>query len=217
MAVGDVYEVIDVQSLYEQQVLNVYFYQQQAAFIPLAGSVAQALAEEFEATVVSQIINVQSEDLAHVEVQVRNLFDPTDTGIAVSGQIGLQSSVGGTLPGFNAFGLQLNTDNAAVRPGAKRIAGLPESETGDGIPSVAMVAALDDLADVLAAPITGGLIVMDDIMFPVVVQRVRSGTAGNYTYRLPENSGELVLGVVLEILVKLLITSQISRKVGVGI
>lgn len=217
MAVGDVYEVIDVQDLFGQEVQNVYFYLQEAAFIPLAGSIAQALAEEFVEEFIPLIALTQAVNIMHVEVRVRNLFDPTDAGIAVTGVIGEQADTGGILPSFNAWGLQFNTDNASVRPGAKRIAGIAEINQNNGVPTPGMIDALNDLGDALAAPITGGLIIEDDIMFPVVVKRVRSGTSGNYEYRLPETSGELVFGRIIETLVKLLVTSQITRKIGVGI
>jgi len=217
MAVGDIYEIIDVQELQGQEIQNVYFYRQIAAFVPLSGSMAQAIADEFAATVVPQVCDVQSVDLLHVEVRVRNLFDATDAATAVSGNAGAQTDGGDFLPSFAAWGFQETTDNASVRDGAKRIAGVPEFLQEDGVPVSSAVTALNTLADNLALPITGGLIIDDDILYPVVVKRVRSGAPGSYTYRLPENSGEAVWGVVLELLVKLFVTSQISRKFGVGI
>lgn len=217
LAVGDVYEVTDVQTLYEQEVLNVYFYQQQAAFVPLSGTTAQALADEWVETILPVIAAVQNTDLTHVEVRVRNLFDDTDQGVAVAGVAGQYAGTNG-LSTFAAAGLTLNTDNAAVRPGSKRIAGLVEEQQSDGvIVESTAIGLLDDIAEALAAPITGGLIITDDIMFPIVVKRVRSGSPGAYEYRLPENSGELVFGLVIEALVKLIVTSQVSRKIGIGV
>lgn len=217
MAVNDIYEVTDVQTLNSQQVLNVYFYEQRAAFVPLAGSTAQALADEWVESVLPAILACQTTDLVHVEVRVRNLFDASDAGIAVAGATGVIIDAAGTLPPFNAFGFQLNTDNAGIRPGSKRLAGVAEFAQNDGVPDAAILVTLNTAADTMAEPITGGLIIEDDIMFPVVVQRVRTGVPGAYEYRLPETSGEATVGLIIETLVKMLITSQISRKVGVGI
>lgn len=217
MAVGDVYEVIDVQTLQDQEILNVYFYRQEGAFVPLSGTIAQALADEFVETVLPDLANPQTVELLHTEVRVRNLFDPIDQGTAVAGVNGGRADSPDFLPSFNAWGFTLNHDNASVRPGGKRIAGVAEATQDDGIPNGTGVSSLNVAAAAMAAPITGGLIITDDIMFPVVVQRVREGAPGSYTYRLPENSGELVFGQVIEALVKLFVTSQISRKVGVGV
>lgn len=216
MASGDIYEVTHVQVMQEQEVLNVYFYEQRAAFVPLDGNIAQSLANEWLETIVPEILACQSSDILSVEVRVRNLFDATDQGVAVDGSYGSGGTTMDSLPVFNAWGLQFNTDNAAVRPGAKRIGGIPESQQVDGVPIAGMVTSLNALGDVLAAPITGGLIITDDIMFPVVVKRVRTGSPGAYTYRLPETSGEAVVGTIIETLVKLYVTSQISRKIGFG-
>lgn len=217
MAVGDVYEIVDVQELQGQEIQNVYFYHQIAPFVPLSGSMAQAIGEEFVATVINQIRDVQSVDLLHVEVRVRNLFDAVDAATVVSGIVGAQVSGGDYLPSYCAWGFQETTDNATVRDGAKRIAGVPELLQEDGVPTEDAIDLLNILADQLAQPITGGLIIEDDILYPCVVKRVRSGVAGAYEYRLPENTGELVFGTVLELLVKLFVTSQVSRKFGVGL
>lgn len=217
MAVNDVYEVIDVQRLFEQEILNVYFYEQRAAFVPLAGSTAQALADEWVETVLPLILAVQATELTHIEVRVRNLFDDTDQGLAVAGVTGTQGAGGDVDSAFVAAGLQLNTDNAAVRPGAKRYAGITANSAPDGVMDSNYIAAMNAIGDALSAPITGGLIITEDIMFPVVVQRVRSGAPGNYTYRLPESSGEATVGLIIEALVKVILTSQISRKIGVGV
>lgn len=217
MAAGDIYEVVDVQALYEQQVLNVYFYEQRGAFVPLSGTVAQNLAEEWNESILPTILPFQHPALTHVETRVRNLFDATDAGVSVSGIPGTASSATDALPGFVATGFSLKTDNASIRPGAKRIAVQPESYVTDGVLTGGALTQAAAIADVLAAPITGGLIITDDIMFPVVVKRVRSGSPGTYEYRLPETSGEAVVGTIIEALFDAVVTSQISRKIGVGL
>lgn len=218
MAVNDVYEVVDVQSLHGQEILNVYFYQQRAAFVPSAGNIATALAEGFSEQVVPFVAACQSGDLLHIETRVRNLFNPVDAGSFITGVAGTGSSgAAQTMPSFTAWGFTLKHDNPSVRPGSKRVAGVDESNQDDGIPSLIIMPALDALAEALAAPIEGGIFLTDDIMFPVVVKRVRTGAPGAYEYVLPDNAGDLTVGKVLEALVKLFVTSQVSRKYGVGV
>lgn len=216
MAVGDIYEVTDVQTFLGQQTLNVYFYRQDAPFVPLSGNTATALAEEWEASVLPAIAACQTNALTHVEVRARNLFDPTDAGSALSGVAGSLSSPD-VLPAHDAYGLTLKHDNPSIRPGGKRISGVGEDRQTLGVPISAQVTLLNAAADAIAAPITGGLIITDDIMFPVVVKRINEGTTEAPEYRLPATSGEATVGLIIEALVNLLVTTQTSRKVGVGV
>lgn len=217
MPVGDVYEVVDVQRYLGQTVMNVYHYQQTAAFVPLAGTIAQALADAFATTIVPVIAGIQHPSLVHVEVNVKNVFDGTDAGTAVTGNSGSQTGLGDAMPAFTNYAMQFKTDNAGIRPGSKRIAGVAEGATAAGIVEGVRLADAQVVADALAAPIQGGLIITNDIMKPVIVKRVREGVYGSYTYRMPATSAELVVGKITEALVNVLITSQTSRKVGVGI
>lgn len=217
MAVGDVYEVTDVQEMQGQQCLNVYFYRQAAAFVPLEGTIAQALADEWNEAVLPAIVNTQANEVLHVETRVRNLFNPLDAGAAISGVNGAFESLSEAMTSFDAYGMTLMHDNPTIRPGGKRLAGVPESGQVNGVPTPTAIGFLETAADALAAPITGGLIIADNIMFPVVVKRIREGVDPDFTYRLPETVGELVYGTLLEVLVKLLVTSQVSRKFGIGV
>jgi hypothetical protein len=212
MAAGDVYEVVDKYTVIGKQAQNVYFYEQREAFVPSVPTTAQALAEEWIETVLPAVAWCQSPDAVHTEVVVRNLFDDVDAFTAVSGAVGTGGGIADTATSFTAYGLTLKTDNAAVRAGAKRIGGVDETFMTDGVASGLIIGRLDLLATALSQPITGGLIISDDIMFPVVVQRIRTGTPGEYVYRLPESTGETVLGTIIDVLVSLIVTSQVSRK-----
>lgn len=217
MATGDVYEVTHRGTMSNQAVNNVYFYQQRAAFVPSSGTIAQALADAWGEILIPEVLAIASSDYRSDSVDVRNLFDPTDQGQYVDGSLGSGGTTMDSLPVHDAWGLQLKHDYAGMRPGGKRYAGVPESSQVDGIPTSGMITALNSFGEALAAPIQGGLIITDNIMFPVVVKRVRTGSPGAYTYRLPENSGELIVGTIIEVLVRLLVTTQNSRKIGVGI
>jgi hypothetical protein len=105
----------------------------------------------------------------------------------------------------------------AVRRGAKRVAGVPDVWEASGtIYDPDGVAAGTALAEAMGRPVQVGLLLPSDVFFPVLVKRVRSGISGAYEYRLPESSGETVKTRIINVLFKILTTSQVSRKIGVG-
>jgi len=215
MATGDVYEVIDVQTQEGQQVLNVYFYYQALPLVPLSGTIAQALAEDWADQFIPLLVDFQVDTLVHEEVRCRNLFDADDVGITITGDAG-SNETSEALPTFLAVGMKLNHDKPSVRPGGKRLPGLYEVIQDEGVIVAGAVEKLDDLAEALAEPLPAGILIPVDTMYPCVVKRVREGDPGEYEYRLPEAQGELVFGMIIEVLWDLLITSQVSRKIGVG-
>jgi hypothetical protein len=215
MATGDVYEVIDVQTQEGQQILNVYFYYQALPLVPLSGTIAQALAEDWADLFIPLLVDFQVDTLVHEEVRCRNLFDEDDVGITITGDAG-SNETSEALPTFLAVGMKFNHDKPSVRPGGKRLPGLYEVIQDEGVIVAGAVGKLDDLAEALAEPLPAGILIPVDTMYPCVVKRVREGDPGEYEYRLPEATGELIFGTVIEVLWDLLITSQVSRKIGVG-
>jgi hypothetical protein len=122
------------------------------------------------------------------------------------------------LPTFNAISIALNGDNPAVKSGRKRFAGIPEDFQDDGvIVSAGAIAGLANLENNLESAVTVGTVIQDPVFQPVVIQRVRTGTPGNYQYRLPSASGEAIFSKVVVAAFNAIITSQISRKIGKGI
>lgn len=218
MATNDVYELTLKQVDRGQAAYNVFFYHQALSFVTTFPTVAQVLAEGWADQILPAIQLIQPEEVLTESIVVRNLFNESD-------RYELLISEGGTIPGdrqqfstFNAVGFSLGGDNGAVKNGAKRFAGASEDNVNDGvITGGAFIASLDDLGDALEAAVTVGLIIMDPVFLPVIVKRVRSGSPGAYTYRLPGNPLEAVLSRVVVALWDVLITSQISRKIGVGV
>lgn len=206
--VGDIFEVVDTQEMLGQQCLNVYFYRAQGVSVTDNDSAAMAAA--FIEHVLPDIVQVQTPDVVHTSIRVRNLFDDTDAHeelISEPGVSGTNSE--GT---FNAFGFRLVGDNAAVRPGAKRIAGVNNDATTDGVVTdTGSLSALNDLATTLATEIAWGLLEAE-LGAPVIVGRILAGGE----YRLPANQGEAIYSLVTDALFNPRVTSQVSRKVGVG-
>jgi len=219
MANGDVYELVDHQEFLGQTCLNVYFYDE----IDDAGgstNKAQSLIEAFISDVLPSITPIQSELLTHTRITARNLFDDTEAWeelISVPGEAGTPENQDAQPP-FSAFAFKIVTDNASVRPGGKRYAGMLDSTQDDGIiVDASYPAALDTLADAVKSGIEVGLGALVDVFLPVVVKRVRSGVPGAYEYRLPENSGESVIGLVVDALWDIFVSHQNSRSYGIGV
>lgn len=207
MAFNDKYELVDVQNLAGQEVLNVYFYENNE----LSGTAtAQDLIDSFVGQVLPEIAATQTDNILHTEIRVRNLFDASDNAneaISVPGD----RAVGDYVSTFNAIGFRLVQDNGAVKNGAKRFAGYHESDSADGvITDPAMVALLTTLAAALTGTLDVGIIAT---WLPVIIKRILVSPG---EYRLPTNDGETVFGAITDAVFNPLVTSQVSRKIGVG-
>lgn len=218
MAVGDVYELICEQLYGTSTVLNVFFYEQISIVLPAEGfTIGGLLAEQWDEQVGSVIRTIQNQDVTHVEVRARNLFDATDAGVYPVSETGLVGTSNGMGP-FVAMAFSLKGANPAVKNGAKRFVGVDESGQTDGIMvQPEMIAGAEDVAEALAANVTAGDVIPTDTWAPTIVQRVRSGSPGAYEYRLPENVGETVLSRIASALFNIVLSSQVSRKYGRGI
>lgn len=220
MAVADVYELVDVQNLYGQEVLNVYFYEQTAAFTPttLNPTVANLLANQFNLQIMESIQRIQSGDLNHTAIRVRNLFDLSDTSEILISEPGLfAAAAGNTAPGFVAVGFKEVHGNGAIRPGGKRYGAVPNGIETDGvITDSSFLTNLADTAAALVQVITDGGATPIDTFIPVIVKRILTIVDGEREYSLPTTLGEKVVGQVVEAIFDILTTSQVSRKVGVG-
>lgn len=219
MAVGDLYEVTDEQRVLGQLVVNVYHYRQALDFLVGPPTVAEELASGWIAQKLPAILPCQAGDAVHTSVKVRNLFDSADQYTELISLAGLYAGGGNQeiLPAFNAVSFTMNGDNAAVRPGHKRLAGIPEPTQSDGvIVDPGFAANCQAAAAAMSSPVTVGLVIQDPVFVPVVIKRVREGTEGNYTYRLPANSAEAIVSQIAVAAFNALITSQISRKIGIG-
>lgn len=222
MAVGDIYEIRDVQSLLSQHVENVHFYRQALDFVTTNPTNSQSLAEAWIEQSLPTIAAIQTADVLHTNVLVRNLYDESDAydaSVSVSGNVSGGTATDQITSPFDAWAFQLDGDNPAVKNGQKRIAGVNEGWVLDGAvdPDSGAEFDLGAAAAQLSAAIQIGTIITDPVFVPVVVKRVRTGSPGAYEYRLPASSGEGVWSVVVVALFKLFITSQVSRKIGVGI
>jgi hypothetical protein len=151
MAIGDVYQLTDVQSLFGIEVLNVYYYKALTG-----GTTAGKLAASFNLILRPEIIKCQVDNITHVNTVVLNLDDVTDfddipANPAVAGQQVDQSS-----PSFVTWTFKLNRSDRTVRNGRKAIAGVGETFTGGNGPTAGQLTILDAVAPFFAQVLVDG-------------------------------------------------------------
>ena len=204
---SELYELTDTSVYMGQICKNVYFFQSS----PTLGSGFDAsdLVDAFLSDLLPTILFPQPNDLIHTNVTARSLFDESNRDDRAVSEPG-ERSAAEALPVYEAFGLRLTQDNGAIKNGGKRYAGVQEGDQNDGvITNATTLGWLDDLADALAQVLTVGI---SNIFFPVVVGRILDGD----DYRLPADLGESVVGNIIDAVLNILLTSQVSRKIGVG-
>ena len=217
MALGDVYQVVVEQRLFGQAVLNAYYYEERLSYIDTNPTHAQTVAERFEELVVPSLLVPAPTDLQFERLTVKNLFDPADGYTLVLGATGTGQAGGDVDTAFSSVSVELVGETTATRRGAKRFAGVVDEMTADGVINIAgAIVMYQGIADALVVPLTVGVVVQDPVFRPCIVKRVREGVPGDYVYRLPETIGEKVTNLVVATLLDLVITSQVSRKIGVG-
>lgn len=202
----NVYELVDEYTALGQNMKNVYYYQIGTGL----SFNAQNLVDDWIANVLPDILSVQTADITHTRVSARNLFNDAETGETLHSLTGTHAGMGDRLSPFTAFGFTLARQSASTRSGKKRVyAGGEGVVNGTSISDGSYLTELLDLATTFAANIVVTLVTR---WFPVIVKRILSGDS----YRLPESQAEATVNGVDSGLVSSLVTTQNSRKVGVG-
>lgn len=209
MAVNDVYQIVDTQEIAGQKTLNVYYYQMTAGSVT-DGANAADVTQAFIDNILPGVVQCQVNQVHHISIKATNLFDDTDAHEQLISEYGI-TYVDYTNT-FDAYGFRITGDNSSVRSGAKRIPGVSDFATTDGVVTdTPMLGFLNDLATGIGALITYGTDALGRLA-PVIVKRILVGTE----YKLPTSLGDAVLSFVTDVLVDALVTSQVSRKVGRG-
>jgi hypothetical protein len=207
MALADIYQLIHRQDFIGKLVENVYFFRREDSSVD-----HQDLQDGFVDQYLNDILTIQCAVVKSTEILVQSLGNTSDFGSTpLTATEGLRS--GDCLPAFNAVGYTFRSADRAVRPGSKRICGVPEAVTlYDDITDASYLGYMETLRVTLDTPITFG----GGIFTPVLVKRIKEPIVGTvppqYTYRLPETGDPLTVATFLGVLVGKKVTSQISRK-----
>lgn len=213
-AIGDIYELKHVQKDFDNSLFeNVYFYRQVAD--PVGGSwptQSQRLAEDWMLDVWPVIQPTIPTSYGTTELRVRNLFNLTDSYVMPLAVAGTRSAAGTELqPSFMSGVITLAVDNGLVKKGRKMIAGILESDTHFNTFSVLGIAMLAVRAASMLLGIST-LVGGSRAFEPVVVKRIREGTPGNYTYRLPTSQAEAIFGNIVSAVASTVVSGQDTRK-----
>lgn len=221
MAIGDLYEVTLKGTLQGQNIANIFHYEQDVSFVSLEPTISHDVLNSFEAQVLPKIAAFTTFDVAWDQITCRNLFDVSDAAVKLISENGVIGSLAipvDSLPSFTSLTFTLTGSNPAVAQGRKAMAGLGENYQLDGVVSTdaGFMGDLQDFCDQLATPLKSHPLMLSDLFIPVVVKRVRSGSPGAYTYRLPSSPAEKVVSQILVASWMLLVSSQTSRRFNVG-
>lgn len=205
MNVGDILQITDVQSYLNQQMLNVYFYRVVSADVD---ATLEDVAQQFELLVATEVAQVQTVDVSHPQIIVRNLTDGIDIWEEPATIVGVAPAAG-NLASFYALGFRLVRTNASTRHGAKRIGGVSEeSVTGNSVNAGAMTA-VNDVAAAMAGHVDRTGTTEDFDLEPVIVGRFPTGAP---------NAGELDLATInpVSAVQFIRVTTQTTRRAGRG-
>jgi len=209
MALSDIIKVDLVGSADNEEFRNTFFYRR------LGGGTdtAQALAN-WENLIEPKLQDVTCSILTYVRLDAVNLGDPTDFATLALGDTG--NVVTQSSPFHTAINFTYKLNTRAVRPGSKRITGIPENVTTfNVITDVAYIASLELLRAELGFNLRSGGV---DNWKPVVVKRIKyvpdPAHPTRFAYRLPETDLELVFGDVVAVLVDTRLSHQVSRGNG---
>lgn len=206
MALADVYQLVLTQTFAGKELNNVFFFNRSDG----AGG-AGVLCAAFDSDYLPVINAMQSTGILNQQIfafSLGNLSDFSTLPISGTGDLSGQA-----LPPQDAISFSFKLNTRAIRPGGKRIAGIPESaQSGGQIEDAGYLDAIEDVRILLGTDLVGG----GTTYQPVVVKRVKTAIPGTtpteYTYRLPEDDDDLVLGGIVAVLTSDLVKSQVSRK-----
>ncbi len=157
MAVGDVYCLKMFQTLYLQNVLNVFFYRQT---LPGTPDDAEGLFRAFDEDVLSDFVNCVLNQLDIIRLEVFDPSNPTDffDGSPVNNVGTRVAAAGNRSPSYLSFGFRSNRAGPGTRASFKRFAGLQELDIDANSlqPSFTTLPAVIDLTAALGVAITQG-------------------------------------------------------------
>lgn len=199
-SVDDVIEVVLEQSYFDQQVINVH----QFVITDVSGAgTLQDVAEEFRDGIIPSIADEQVSALEYVEIRVNNITDGLEFYILPVSIFG--TDTGESLPSFNAVSVKLFRPTKLTRNGYRRMAGVNgdfvDENNVNSTYRMAIALAFDFLiSDTVCGTPTD----------TVTIQGAIVGRLANGDYDLTRVQQPSVLQV------QELVTTQRSRKVGVG-
>lgn len=147
MASTNHYQLLDRQVMNDINIYNAYHYLQTAG----SGG-AEECARAFVDYMLPDLIAVQSSALTHLSIDVINLDNTADYSLFGLTEDNVGLNTGSYLSPFVCWAFKLTRTERGHHHGAKRIAGITESNQVDGVAESAALTALNTLASTMASP-----------------------------------------------------------------
>lgn len=210
MAVGSFYKVNTYATMLGSSCQNEFWYRQSAG----SGSSVE-LANAFIDLVLDIIRVVQSSQILYQLIKVYSHNSNSDfTEQDLVGQNGLASI--NSLPPFCAAGFSTPRKLSDMKSGQKRFVGVPDSVDDQGVITNAQyLLNLDSVADALSDSL--GDVGTASVWDPIIVRRIKVTVNGKTYYKVPDVITNADFYAADGWSKKINVTSQNSRKYGVGV
>lgn len=217
----DLFQLTHVQSLFGQQVVNVYTYVLSTNTFGASVNAAAQLQQLWRI----KFLNTDTEafkagcfveDLLSMSVRAVNLYNPLVYSEYLDGTPA-GTFEGNAMPTYETFSLRTPWLGPTIRRGFKRLAGVPEAYGNGGVLNTTTRNQLATFADAMNSSMSE-VVGADEITFhPCIVKRVKYVTEeGKIAYRMPENAQEGIFDIVQDWQELGTLTTQNSRKLGYG-
>jgi hypothetical protein len=206
MALADIYVLDHIQSFNNEPIHNIY------TFEAISEGSALDLINAFEEDILPSVQLMQCDDLRTEALKAYSLGNLADLNEKTIGTGGGNTSAD-MLPVFNAVNFSLKPTSRAVRPGSKRIAGVPETVQVNG--TITEGGYLTFMENLRVA--YGNEVSTDDVNFYrlVIVKRVLYDVPDTdpvrQAYRFPVSDEELVFAALRNVTTTTKVSHQVSR------
>lgn len=209
MAIGSIYQLTHRQRLFNEPMQNVYFFRGVTA-----DATAADLIDAFQNELLTPIVNLQTASVTGVDIRVISIGDFADFAIETDNTVGTVGAVDANTS-VAAVNITLRTNIRNIGPGSKRYSGLSDAViSANYVVGAQTITDLNTLATLLASSIefTG-----ENTYEPIIVKRIlvepEDPDAKPY-YRLPATLVEAEYATVVNCLVNLKMSHQVSRGNG---
>ena len=209
MPIGSIYQLTHKQRLFNEPMENVYFYRGLTS-----DATAADLIDAFQFQILDAVNNLQTDAVSGVDIRVISIGDFTDFAQETDTSTGNNPGTDANTS-VAAVNLTLRTNVRNIGPGSKGYSGIgDEFIEANYIVDTDIIGFLNTLGTLLASQIgVGGA----DTYQPVIVKRIKvipEDPDKRPYYRLPEDLAEADYADVMNTLINLKMSHQVSRGNG---
>jgi hypothetical protein len=206
VATTGLYQLNHKQTYLGEDIENVYFFRREDA-----GTDHVDLIDAFIADVLPAVQALQAPQIITASIKAQSLGNLSDFGEQIVNTPGTYDP-SEILPIFNAIGYTFRSANRGVRPGSKRITGIPETVQAGGIVTLSVYLTRMEACRVAMDSVIG---TSPGFFTPIIVKRIKTAVPGTtpvkYKYTLPAVGDDATIATFLGVFTSPIITHQVSR------